>query len=92
MTYRERIIEILQTQTGERKMQLSKAKPIADTLIANDVIVLNHGKWIKMPGGYQNEICSICTCWGAVDRKGYPIRTVYCPNCGAKMDGDGNGQ
>ena len=23
--------------------------------------------------------------------EGNPIRTVYCPNCGAKMDGDGNG-
>lgn len=91
MTYKERIIEILQTQTGERKMQVSKAERIAGVLIANDVVVQNHGKWMKMPGGYQNEICSICTCWGGVDRKGNPIRTVYCPNCGAKMDGDGNG-
>lgn len=91
MTYKERIIEILQTQTGERKMQVSKAERIADALIANDVVVQNQGKWMKMPGGYRNEICSICTCWGLVDSKGKPMRTVYCPNCGAKMDGDGNG-
>ena len=89
MTYREKIIEILQTQMGERKMQVRRAEWIAGVLIANDVIVQNHGEWIKMPGGYRNEICSICTCWGGVDEKGNPIRTVYCPNCGAKMDGDG---
>ena len=86
MTYRERIVEILQTQTGERKMQINKAKSIADTLIANDVIVLNHGKWIKTPTGYINEICSICGSWAGVDEKGHPIRTNYCPNCGTKMD------
>jgi hypothetical protein len=50
MTYRERIIEILQTNTGERKMQFSKAERIADALLVNDVIVQNHGKWMKMPG------------------------------------------
>lgn len=87
MTYRERIIEILQTQTGERKMQFSKAERIADALLANDVVVQNHGKWMKMPGGYINEICSICGCWGGVDKKAHPIRTVYCPNCGANMRG-----
>lgn len=87
MTYRERIVEILQTQTGERKMQISKAQSIADALITNDVVVLNHGKWIRTPTGYINDICSICGGWNIVDEKGRPMRTNFCPNCGAKMDG-----
>lgn len=87
MTYREKIIEILQMHTGERKMQIKKAKSIADALIANDVIVLNRGKWIKTPTGYINEVCSICGGWGNIDEKGCAMRTSYCPNCGAKMDG-----
>lgn len=91
MTYRERIIEILQTQIGERKMQISKAQYVADALIANDVIVLNHGRWLKNPTGFTNAICSICLGDSSIDKRGYPIKTNYCPNCGAKMDGDGNG-
>ena len=90
MTYRERIIEILQTKTGERKMQISKAERIADALIADDVIVQNHGKWVKLPTGWANLVCSICFGMSLVDAKGKPIKTNYCPNCGAKMDGDGN--
>ena len=90
MTYRERIIEILQTQLGERKMQVSRAERIAGVLIANDVVVQNHGKWLKNPTGYTNELCSICACWSGIDKRGFPIRTNYCPNCGAKMDGEGN--
>ena len=90
MTYRERIIEILQMQTGERKMQVSKAERIADALIAKDVFVQNHGKWVKLPTGWVNPVCSICFGMSLVDAKGNPIKTNYCPNCGAKMDGDGN--
>lgn len=86
MTYRERVIEILQTQTGERKMQVSKAERIADVLIANDVIVQNHGKWVKLPTGWVNPVCSICFGMSLLDAKGHPIKTNYCPNCGARMD------
>lgn len=89
MIYKARIVEILQTQTGERKMQVSKAERIADALIANDVVVQNHGKWVKLPTGWVNPVCSICAGMSLVDEKGYPIMTNYCPNCGAKMDLEG---
>ena len=87
MTYKERIIEILQTQSSERKMQFTKAKKIADALIDNGVIVQNQGKWVKNPTGFTNDICSVCFGDSPVDNRNYPIRTNYCPNCGAKMDG-----
>lgn len=87
MTYREKIVEILQTKTGKRKMQSSKAKIITDALLANDVIVLNHGRWLKNPTGFTNDICSICFGDSGIDERGCPIRTNFCPNCGAKMDG-----
>ena len=86
MTYKERIIEILQTQIGERKMQSTKARQIADALIANGVIVQNQGKWLKNPTGFTNDICSICFGDSPTDNRLHPIRTKYCPNCGARMD------
>lgn len=88
MTYKTKIVEILQTQIGERKMQVRKAERIADALIENDVIVQNHGKWVKLPNGWANLICSICFGMSLVDAKGHPTITNYCPNCGARMDGD----
>ena len=49
-----------------------------------DVAPVVHGRWIPSEnGGYY---CSNC------DRRvAFLIYNRYCPNCGAKMDGDGNG-
>ena len=44
---------------------------------------IKHGKWIKRFGNrYMFYIydCSKCECPN-------PMKTKYCPNCGAKMDG-----
>ena len=49
-----------------------------------DVAPVRHGHWIECNYGLTFE-CSECK---------YPTEynlTDYCPNCGAKMDGDKNG-
>lgn len=49
-----------------------------------DAVAVVHGRWeIDRHWCYE---CSVC-------RKGYVgmPKTTYCPNCGAKMDGDGDG-
>ena len=46
-----------------------------------DAVPVVHGRWME---GKTLEKCSIC------GKKGFPD-WHYCPNCGAKMDGDGNG-
>lgn len=44
---------------------------------------VRHGKWVsKCEPHYE---CSVCHHWFHL----YD-RTNYCPNCGAKMDGDGD--
>ena len=55
-----------------------------------DAVEVVHGEWISyldgdyiMPERYYR--CSECC-----DR-GWGRKWPYCPNCGAKMDGDGNG-
>jgi hypothetical protein len=56
-----------------------------------DAVEVIHGRWERMDTRYAEQFkCSVCrsecyvpTCMGE------PMYD-YCPNCGAKMDGDGN--
>lgn len=53
---------------------------------AADVAPVVHGQWIADGDGYHwTYNCSICA-W----KDGYPFneRHNFCPNCGAKMDGE----
>ena len=48
-----------------------------------DAVEVVHGVWMGKTGKWW---CSVC-------KKGVPYSYTghnYCPNCGAKMDGDGN--
>ncbi len=49
-----------------------------------DVMPIVHGKWDICSNGYY-PYCSICRC----EPEGKKL-TKYCPNCGAKMDGENN--
>ena len=54
-----------------------------------DAVEVVHGRWvmketmIRSPFA-KNAYCSVC-----LEETSYAHN--YCPNCGAKMDGDGNG-
>lgn len=53
-----------------------------------DAVPVVHGQWIKHPHKLGFFICSYCKC---LDEKYIPFDEKvwnYCPNCGAKMDGD----
>ena len=57
-------------------------------MTAADVAPVVHGKWLKPEYEYHVGICSLCGC--------VPLKPAfrstpynYCPNCGAKMDGEG---
>ena len=50
-----------------------------------DAVEVVHGRWIQSEPGYR--LCSHCMADVAI----YSGHRNYCPNCGAKMDGDGNG-
>ena len=66
---------------------------------AADVVEVRHGKWIKgrkeklyynddMSGFYDFPVtCSVCK-FDITDEGFY--ETDFCPNCGAKMDGEKN--
>ena len=68
------------------------AQPCEDALAfiedapAADVAPVVHGEWIPFhsEAGGDIQYCSACDV-------GYPHRTDFCPNCGAKMDGERKG-
>ena len=55
-----------------------------------DAVEVVHGRWIDNidENGYLCNAWRKCSACGGLN---YSKRPPYCPNCGAKMDGDGNG-
>ena len=83
----------------EREKVLSKAAPVlgcfSDMISAYDVIMLpiadvapvRHGHWETNSDRPDSLICSVCKC--GFDMWKHDSHN-YCPNCGAKMDGELN--
>ena len=92
MNDRERLIDILYrgfyiSPGNDIKGTAQKA---ADYLISHGVTAQKHGRWIdgaeNFTCGNHNAECSACHCnvsWSGCDED-----FNYCPNCGAKMDGE----
>ena len=58
----------------------------ADRLIANGVTIQKHGRWEQGDFYDYGDVCSICD-W---DSEINNCKWSYCPNCAARMDGDGD--
>ena len=50
-----------------------------------DVVEVKHGRWVRCENFVDIEKCSLCGV-GFVYPRFYKYN--YCPNCGAKMDGE----
>ena len=71
----------------------AKAICVLHDLPAADVAPVVHGRWIGAPlCGNDNCKCSECGSWNNIhaNLRG-EIMQKYCPNCGARMDGDDDG-
>ena len=54
-----------------------------------DAVEVVHGRWVNE---YPYVRCSECNAeWFNSRTDNEPMLFYFCPNCGAKMDGDGNG-
>lgn len=51
-----------------------------------DAVEVVHGTWVHEFGGFVN--CSECGASPLLDGEREYVETNYCPNCGAKMDGE----
>lgn len=63
-----------------------------------DLVEVVHGRWEECPDEYgicaTEFTCSECKeswCNGEMSDVDFRAMMKYCPNCGAKMDGDGDG-
>ena len=69
-----------------------------DVMQSNKLVEQKHGRWLY-DSGSGKHFCSACDECALSFKKDtlyggelYEVcLTDYCPNCGAKMDGDGNG-
>ena len=55
-----------------------------------DAVEVVHGKWEKRTDVFGFVRCSNCHDCNIYDDWADGKKWNYCPNCGAKMDGDGN--
>ena len=99
MTDYMKLSEILLDELPEEHPWKGNIKGLVETLIANGVTIQKHGRWLKTResvgwGEFDCVECSNChQTWimgedYEFDDFGY---WKFCPNCGAIMDGDGNG-
>lgn len=63
---------------------LEAVAQVIDIMPAADVVGVRHGRWVW---GMQ-DLCYYCS---ECDYMGVTQKYIYCPNCGAKMDGEQNG-
>ena len=78
-----------------------RADPRLSYLIDNikgvDAVEVVHGRWLNAqiqahdPFGYYTHEVDVFTCSVCGVQFDVSECRNYCPNCGAKMDGDGNG-
>lgn len=72
------------------------AKEIVDKMPTVDAVEVIHGRWLKLSpwnNHTQSCLCLNCDSISYQKKSGVYIGKIpnYCHNCGAKMDGDGNG-
>ena len=91
---------VFSVKEGQPSLEIRGANKITDRIKAApaaDVVEVVHGEWVKgrkeklyynddMSGFYDFPVtCSVCK-FDITDEGFY--ETDYCPNCGAKMDGE----
>lgn len=85
---RESVMEIL---AGKVTTPIAVKVSIAMQNATVDAVEVVHGRWIA--DGWFTKRCSVCHSTPLRENGGRhdACYSNYCPHCGAKMDGDGNG-
>ena len=76
-------------EEGSEEGFIGTLKSLIDEQLTVDAAPVVHGRWLvkcKAVDGSLSE-CSVCHDWQVHNGEYIP---KYCPECGAKMDGDGN--
>lgn len=85
------IEHIAELRDGDAVIRVSAVNYVLRNLPSEDVQAVKRGHWIHdgldIPHGVDWMHCSEC---GKRDKYCPAAMTNYCPNCGAKMDGEKN--
>ena len=87
--YADDLFNVLRDDISINGSNLAKVRRHIDAAPAVDAVEVVHGRWrrfINGDGEYK-YLCGVCEKVVSYEMGG----SNYCPNCGAKMDGDGNG-
>ena len=89
--------EYIELEAAKRRLAFDYAYAAADLLDeldAADVAPVVHGRWVSwekaenfIPSPDRHE-CSVCHDAAQVLVNGFELLSDYCPNCGARMDGE----
>lgn len=97
MSERKRLIDLLMDKPFGRATEEEETQHIedvADYLIANGVTIQAHGRWNPIPyykvdgKGCVFKYCDFDICSECATKRPMVPPDNYCPNCGARMDGD----
>ena len=79
----ERNILIEQERLGAEHIVVHHARRLIEDLPAVDAAPVVHAQWVDIPYHTQwdQKMCSACGDY-------FCCQNSYCPNCGAKMDGE----
>ena len=73
-------------------VHIAGAMNAIDEMPAADVVPVKHGHWISLDDYFEDAQCSECgdaLVIGDCSFNDFCECYKYCPNCGAKMDGEG---
>ena len=68
----------LDYESGVKVLNMIANEPTAD------VVEVRHGEWVKL-SAHSDICCSLCK---RPPKIVFGVAPLYCPNCGAKMDGE----
>ena len=80
------LAEVVKAQALEPDKAIAKIITLLTEAESVDAVEVVHGRWIYEPVEftYEKDIkCSVCGSYAK-------HASNYCPNCGAKMDGEGS--
>jgi hypothetical protein len=67
---------------GDKRIDVESVKNFLRNRPTVEAEPVRHGRWIAQDDTFTRFRCSVC------ELKNYDGYGKYCPNCGAKMDGD----
>ena len=81
----EDLITAIRDDVHIRGVSFARVKKHIEDAPIVDAVEVVHGRWIDAREYCGDFMCSNCDALYGTNKFN------YCPNCGAKMDGDGNG-